>query len=82
MSRRRRAAKPPGTRLVSGGAVVFGVGVVAIAVAVLPYFFGRPNTPLAVNLLTVAAPLGLGLALVGLLRAARAGRRRPGSAPR
>lgn len=71
MSRRRRAAAPPGSRLVSLGAAIFLVGVVAIAAAVLPYFFGHGNTPLALNLLAVAAPIGLGLALLGLLRTAR-----------
>ena len=65
----------PGERLVRGGAVVFGVGLLAALVVVVPFFFGRTDAPLGLTLLTLLMPLGLGIALSGLLRAARRGRR-------
>jgi hypothetical protein len=68
-------APQPGDRLVRIGAVLFGFGVVAILVVVIPFFFGVENRPVPLN---VAAgglpPLGLALALLGLLRAGRARR--------
>jgi VIT1/CCC1 family predicted Fe2+/Mn2+ transporter len=55
---------------------VFLVGVVAVLVAVVPFFFGHENWPLPLNVAAgVLPPLGLGLALAGLLRAGRARRR-------
>jgi peptidoglycan/LPS O-acetylase OafA/YrhL len=69
-------APQPGDGLVRAGGVVFLVGVVAVVVAVVPFFFGHENWPLPLNLAAgVLPPLGLGLALVGLLRAGRARRR-------
>lgn len=62
----------PGDGLVRAGAIVFGIGVVAVLVVVLPFFFGRGNWPLPFNLAAgVLPPLGLALALVGLVRSAR-----------
>lgn len=57
------------------GAVVFGVGVVGVLLAVVPFFFGRQDAPSWTALTASLLPVGLGVALVGLLRGARAGRR-------
>ena len=65
----------PGERLVLAGAVVFTAGLLAAVVVVVPFFFGRGNAPLGPALGTLLMPLGLGLALSGLLRGARRGRR-------
>ena len=65
----------PGDRLVRVGAVVFTVGLLAAVVVVVPFFFGRTDAPLGLALATLLMPLGLGVALSGLLRAARRGRR-------
>jgi hypothetical protein len=52
--------------------VLFGIGLVAIMVVVLPFFFGAENRPLALNLAAgLLPPLGLALALAGLVRGAR-----------
>ncbi|HLZ37781.1 MAG TPA: hypothetical protein VKP64_08500 [Mycobacteriales bacterium] len=72
----RRPRPRPGDRLVVAGAVVFAVGLVATLVTVVPFFFGAHDRPVALNVLALLMPVGLGLALFGLLRAAR--RRPPG----
>jgi len=65
----------PGDRLLQVGCVLFALGVLAVAVVVGGWFLQtRPADAFAV--LTALAPLGLGLALVGLLRGIRADRRR------
>lgn len=70
---RDEAGAGPGDGLVRIGGIVFLVGVVAILVAVLPFFFGEENRPVALNVAAgVLPPLGLGLALAGLVRNARA----------
>lgn len=71
----------PGERLVAIGSAVFGVGVVAALATVLPLLLGAAPMPTLVYLLAVVlCPLGLGLALAGLVHNARARRRpsRPG----
>jgi peptidoglycan/LPS O-acetylase OafA/YrhL len=66
------AGPRPGDGLIRAGAVVFGIGLVAILVVVLPFFFGKENWPLPFNLAAgVLPPLGLALALAGLVRAGR-----------
>ena len=65
----------PGERLVLAGVLVFAVGLLAAIAVVVPFFFGRSNAPLGLALTTLLMPLGLGLALSGLLRGARRGRR-------
>jgi hypothetical protein len=78
MAARHRAEDHPlpGDGLVRVGAVVFAVGVVAVVADFAPFFFGHSNLPTWLALSTLALPLGLGLALGGLLRQARAARRR------
>lgn len=66
----------PGDGLVRLGAVVFLVGVVAVVIGVVPSTLAdRPGPVTFVVLAAALLPVGLGLALVGLLRAARTGRR-------
>src|SRR3954454_16000984 len=66
------AGARPGDGLVRAGAVVFGIGLVAVLVVVLPFFFGKENWPLPFNVAAgVLPPLGLALALAGLVRSAR-----------
>ncbi len=60
------------------GAVVFAVGLAGVLLAVVPFFFGRADAPSWTALLASLLPVGLGLALVGLLRGARARRRGSG----
>ncbi len=59
------------------GGVLFAVGVLAIVATVVPLLVGSSRLPTAAYLVAMLAPLGMGLALVGLLRAARSRRRRP-----
>ena len=70
-------ARRPGDRLVSVGAALFAVGALATVATVVPLLIGAAPLPTAAYLLAVVlTPLGFGLALAGLVRAAR-GRRRP-----
>ena len=68
------------------GAVVFVAGVLAVVAAVVPAVLsGRPARLALVVAAGSLLPLGLGLALLGLLRAARTARRearRPAHQPR
>lgn len=65
-----------GSRLVAVGAVLFGLGVVAVLVAVVPVLLGADVAPdLAAQASGVLLPLGFALALLGLLRGARRRRR-------
>jgi VIT1/CCC1 family predicted Fe2+/Mn2+ transporter len=65
----------PGERMVRVGAAVFALGLVGVLLAVVPFFLGREDAPSWTALLASLLPVGLGLALLGLLRGARAGRR-------
>jgi hypothetical protein len=68
-----RASGADVDQLVRIGAVVFGVGVLCILAAVVPLFFGAHDLPTALNVAAgVLPPIGFGLALWGLVRAARA----------
>ena len=61
-----------GDLLVRGGAVVFGVGAVAVLAILIPFFLGHGHdAPSVLNLLALLLPVGLGLALLGLLVGAR-----------
>jgi VIT1/CCC1 family predicted Fe2+/Mn2+ transporter len=63
-----------GEGLVRVGAAVFAVGVVGVLLAVVPFFLGRDDAPTWTALLASLLPVGLGLALLGLLLGARARR--------
>jgi hypothetical protein len=65
----------PGDGLVRAGAVVFGVGLLDALCVIVPFFLGRTDAPLPLALGTILMPVGLGISLSGLLRAARRGRR-------
>lgn len=73
---RAETGRRAGDLLIRAGAVVFAFGVVAVVGEFTPFFFGHSNQPLWLALLCFLVPLGLGLALWGLLRQARAARRR------
>jgi hypothetical protein len=69
---RHAASTPaPGERLVRLGAVLFGLGLLGVLAVVVPFLLGRDDAPLWSTLLASVMPIGLGLALVGLLRGAR-----------
>jgi VIT1/CCC1 family predicted Fe2+/Mn2+ transporter len=74
----RHASSPrgPGDAMVRAGAALFGLGGIGVLLTVLPYFFGDDDPALAWLVLASLMPFGLGLALLGLLRGARASRRR------
>ncbi len=65
----------PGDLLVRTGAVIFTIGLLAAVLVVVPFFFGRTDAPLELALATLLMPVGLGVALSGLLWSARRGRR-------
>ncbi len=76
-----RHARPTGHQrrdaLLRAGVVVFGLGLVAAVVAVVPSILTGRSAPEPVVLLAGGLlPLGLGLALLALLRGARAARHR------
>ena len=75
MTARHAAPDTPGSGLVRAGAVLFGVGVLGVLAVVVPFLLGRDDAPLWTTLVASLLPVGLGLALLGLLRGARARRR-------
>ncbi len=51
---------------------MFAVGVVAVIAILVPFLAGaRSDVPAALDLIALLLPVGLGLALLGLLRGAR-----------
>jgi VIT1/CCC1 family predicted Fe2+/Mn2+ transporter len=72
---RHAAPDQPGSALVRAGAVLFGIGVLGVLAVVVPFLLGREDAPLWTTLVASLLPVGLGLALLGLLRGARARRR-------
>ena len=71
MSHAAPEAPQPGERLVRIGAAIFALGLVDLLLIVVPFLLGRTNAPLALALGTLLLPLGLAIALWGLLRSAR-----------
>jgi len=53
------------------GLILFALGLVAIAVDVLPFFADHHNRPLWLNLLCLLAPTGFALAVGSALHAGR-----------
>ncbi|HEX3787011.1 MAG TPA: hypothetical protein VHW44_04065 [Pseudonocardiaceae bacterium] len=65
------------SKLVLTAVGIFALGLVAVATVFLLYLTGRHDLPLWLNTSAgVLVPLGLGLALVGLVREARSDRGR------
>lgn len=69
------APRGPGDVLVPVGAVLFGIGVLAIVVVFVLFLVTGGEVPLALSLASGLAPLGLASALVGLVRQGRAASR-------
>ena len=65
----------PASRTVRAGLVLFVLGVVFIAVDVLPFFAGDRDTPLWLNLGCLLAPIGFAVATWSAVRAGRAEQR-------
>lgn len=74
-ARHASSSRGPGDALVRVGAVLFALGGVGVLLTVLPYFFGGGDPAMASLVLATLMPAGLALALLGLLRSARASRR-------
>jgi hypothetical protein len=70
VSGRHASGSRPGDGLVRAGGLLFLAGVLAVLV-VVGGFFLETSTPAAFAVLTALAPVGLAVALVGLLRGAR-----------
>lgn len=70
--RHAAAGRRQGDLVVRVGAAVFFAGVVGVLAMVLS-FFGQSTPPLAIDVLATLTPVGLAIALVGLVRGARAG---------
>jgi hypothetical protein len=70
VSGRHASGSRPGDGLVRAGGLLFLAGVLAVLV-VVGGFFLQATTPAAFAVLTALAPVGLAVALVGLLRGAR-----------
>ncbi|MFJ9611279.1 hypothetical protein ACIRS1_33565 [Kitasatospora sp. NPDC101176] len=70
----------PGDVYVKAGTVVFGLGALATLVTFVPLFLHLTPLPTAAYWLSMLMPAGFLSALVGLLRNARAQRRRAESA--
>lgn len=62
-------------RMVRVGLALFVIGLVFIAVDVLPFFADHHNSPLWLNLACLAAPLGFAIAVGSALRQGRAAQR-------
>jgi len=73
--RRPSAKRLPASRSVRLGLGLFVLGLVFIAVDVLPYFDGEHDTPLWLNLACLLAPLGFLIAIWSAVRAGRAQQR-------
>ena len=61
----------PASRAVRAGLLLFVVGLVFIAVDVVPFFDGDRDTPLWLNLACLLAPLGFAVAVWSALRVGR-----------
>jgi uncharacterized membrane protein YhdT len=64
--------RPGAVRL---GFALFAVGLVFVAVTVLPFFFGAHDRPLWLNAGCLLAPVGLVVAVTSAIRAGRADQR-------
>jgi hypothetical protein len=65
----------PSRRTVRVGISLFVLGLVFVAIDVMPFFFDHHNTPLWLNLACLLAPIGFGIAVWSGLAAGRAEQR-------
>lgn len=68
-------AAPARPGAVRAGFALFALGLVFVAVTVLPFFFGTHDRPLWLNAGCLLAPAGLVLAVTGAFRSGRADQR-------
>ena len=61
---------PPGDRATVAGVVLLAIGAVAVVVTLVPLFTDNGALPLPFYLLSLLAPIGLGVILVSLWRRA------------
>jgi hypothetical protein len=61
------------------GFIVFGIGLLGVAVIMVAFATGAHDLPLWLNLVAMLAPVGFGIGLIGIYREARASR--PAAAP-
>ena len=50
---------------------VFAVGLASVAVSLVLFATGRTDLPLWINLISMLAPVGLGIGLIGVVKEAR-----------
>ncbi|MDQ1750062.1 MAG: hypothetical protein QOE71_1118 [Pseudonocardiales bacterium] len=67
-----RSSRP---RTVQAGFTLFAIGLIFLLVTVVPFFWGDHNRSVWLNLGCLLAPLGFGLAMLGIFRATRADQR-------
>jgi peptidoglycan/LPS O-acetylase OafA/YrhL len=72
-------AQPTSVRV---GFILFALGLVFLAITVLPFFFGEHNRPVWLNVGCMLAPIGLVVAIVGAGRSRRAEQRAAAAASR
>jgi O-antigen/teichoic acid export membrane protein len=65
----------PSSRTVRVGLALFALGLLAIAVDVLPFFFGEHNTSLWLNLSCLLAPAGFAVVVTSVFRTGRRSQR-------
>jgi peptidoglycan/LPS O-acetylase OafA/YrhL len=58
-------------RMVHVGLALFAIGLIFIAIDVLPFFLGDHNSPLWLNLACLAAPAGFAIAIWAALSKGR-----------
>ena len=56
------------------GFIVFGIGLLGVAVIMVAFASGAHDLPLWLNLVAMLAPVGFGIGLIGVFREARASR--------
>jgi hypothetical protein len=67
-----RSSRP---RTVQAGFTLFAIGLIFLLITVAPFFWGEHNRSVWLNLGCLLAPLGFGLAMVGIFRSTRADQR-------